>query len=518
MSRAGSIVLGGVVAVLAVAEGACSSGFGQVRGTGPKLVVELKDAETVAATRLTPRPLAINIAETFRVVVRAVGPTGEVDRSFNGFVRMSSKPGALERIDAPDADGRNLKLTNGESPETPLRLVNGYGPTYILADDIGYTPGDPVSEPPPLCANGLDDEDDDKIDFPADEGCAFANDNSEAGGTFAQGASVPIYYQLPRIADVRGLKCDGNLCSGSGKTPYQKEQLLLDTGYHEKGDGTSVYDFDMVVTRIASDGFYVADTKDTRGGFSSIFTFNFNAPPRMRICDRLKTFAGTATEFFGLTQISYPTWTLEEWDPQKRPCLVPEPRVLTPGDIPSDLNPDGNLLPLSGSLVRALTASGKLEVRVSPKFGPQNMPEQGGVFIPGENATNCDLNKDGRIDFTKDTPEEKCAAACNVDTECTEYSNFASRSTFRLTLTDLTTKASAAIQADATTSAEFKPLERRGQILKAFTGTLSFFSGGSQFTIEARCKDDIVIEPNAQPLPSDKACVFPRTAVEDNSQ
>ncbi|MDF2694683.1 MAG: hypothetical protein K0S65_3066, partial [Labilithrix sp.] len=467
-------------------------------------------------------PLSIDVPQPFRIVVRALDRAGNVDTSFNGFVRISAKPGAIERIESPDAEGRNLRLTNGVAPEVEVKVTNAYGTTFILADDLGYAPTDAFSDPPPACANGIDDDGDGKIDFPADEGCAFANDDTETGGDYSQGASVPIFYRLPRIADVRGLKCldpnDVNTCSGSGKTPYPKEQILLDTGFHDKPDGSQNFDFDMVVTRISSDGFYVSDIKDERGGFNNVFSFNFNAPPRMRVCDRLKTFAGTATEFFGFTQISYPTWTLEEWDPQKRPCLVPEPHVLQPIDVTPTL-----LLPLSGGLVRANSlADGSLSVKVTPKFGPGNVPEQGGVFVPSPEASNCDLNKDGRIEFGRLpngelTPENRCSDACTSDPECTEYSNFAGRSTFRLTLTDGNGNA-AAIQADATASAEFKPLEHKGQPLKAFSGTLHFFSGGSQYTIEARCKDDIVVDLNANPLPSDKACVFPRTVLDDNPQ
>ena len=513
MTRFLGVVLGAVL----LAGSACSDAFPVVRPAS-RLTIELVDTANVSGTKLEPRRLAIDTPETFEIVVRAQDPSGNVDTTYNGYVRISAKPGAIERIDSPDADGRNLKLTNGESPTAKVRLVNGYGTTYILADDLGYQPTDPTADPPPACANGLDDDGDGTIDFPADDGCAFANDNSEGGGSFYQGASLPIFYQLPRIADVRGLKCVDGSCSGNGFTPYPKEQILLDTGYHEKADGSFVHDFDMVVIRIASDGFYVADTQDTRGGFNSIFSFNFNAPPRMRVCDRLRTFAGTATEFFGLTQVSYPTWTLEEWDPQRRPCLVPEPRVLTPADIPSDTNPNGNLLPFSGSFVRVFSSPEKLEVKVTPKFGPGNMPEQNGTFIPAETATNCDLNKDGRIDFTAGGPEQRCSNACSTDPECTEWSNFEGRSIFRLTVKDLTTNTATAIQADSTTSVEFKPLERRGQVLKSFSGTLAFFSGGSQFTIEARCKDDIVVDVNAQPLPSDKACVVARTILEENPQ
>jgi hypothetical protein len=523
-----SILLGSFVAVLAISQGACDTqGFGKPRG-GRRLTVELKgqDDEKVVGSRLSPLNLSIDEPQPFKIVVRALDQNGNVDTGFNGYVRVSSKPGAIERIDSPDADGRSLKLMNGESPETEVEITNAYGTTYILADDLGYAPADPLGTPRPACANGADDDKDGKNDFPTDEGCAYANDDTEEGGSYAQGASPPIFYRLPRVADVRGLKCsdpnDTSTCSGAGKTPYPKEQILLDTGYHDKPDGTQAYDFDMVVTRISSDGFYVTDTKDERGGFNSVFSFNFNAPPRMRVCDRLKTFAGTATEFFGLTQISYPTWTLEEWDPQKRPCLVPEPHALEPTEIcpPAATGGCGTplLLPYSASLVRALSSDGKLAVKVTPKFGPGDTPEQGGVFVPSPDATNCDLNKDGKIDFTAGNPEQRCSDACTNDVECTEYSNFAARSTFRLTIVDTSNGNSAAIQADATASTDFKPLERKGQPIKAFTGTLHFFSGGAQYTIEARCKDDIVLDMKAQPLPSDKACVFPRTVLDENPQ
>lgn len=519
MKRLPSVLLGALVASLATAQGACSQGFGKAE-TGPRLTVELIDEAT--GTRLKPLKLTVDEPRPFRVVVRALDARGNPDPSFNGFVRISAKPGAIEPIDGPDAEGRNVKLTAGESPEFVVRLANAYGTTFILADDLGYVPVDPMSDPPPACSNGIDDDGDGKVDFPADEGCAFANDDNEEGGSYAQGASAPIFYQLPRVADVRGIRCDAaGECSGSGKTPYPKEQIFLDTGYHDKADGSRVFDFDMVVTRIAQNGFYVTDTKDPRGaGFNSVFAFNFSAPPRMRVCDRLKTFAGTATEFFGLTQISYPTWTLEEWDPQERPCLVPEPTVFGPLDVPHISERTGNvevpttLLPLSGSLVRALTGGADgYTVKVTPKFGPGDVPEHNGLFVPTEDASNCDFDKDGSIDFTKGTAEQRCSDACTKDPECTEYSNFAARSTFRLTISDGNN--TGAVQADATAAAEFHPLEMKGQQLRSFTGTLHYFSGGSQFTIQARCKDDIVVDLAAKPLPSDKACVFPRTERED---
>ena len=501
-----------------IASAGCEDSFSEIQGAGTRLTVDLlpakdgADITAITGDRLHPINLTVGIPLPYRIVVTAIDTSGNTDSTFNGYVQISAKPGSILTIASDDAQGRNLKLTAGVSPVTTVQLENPYGTTFLLADDLGYQPLDPLNDPRPACADGLDNDGDGKIDYPADEGCASSNDDTETGGTYSQGASTPIYFALPRIADVRGLTCSGTTCSGNGTTPYPKSALSLDTGYHLKDDGSLDYDFDMVVTRISSDGFYVGDPKDARGGFNGLFAFNFNSPPGMRVCDRIKTLAGTASEFFGFTQLSYPTWTLEEWDPQKRPCLVPEPRVITPVDI------QGTLLPLTGSFVRVTTSAGSLEAKVTPKFGPGFPMKVGGNYQITEDASNCDLNKDGSIDFTTGGNEQLCSNACSTDPECTEYSNYASRSTFRITVTDTASGTKAAIQADATASALYTPLEHKGEVLKSFSGVLTFFSGGSQYTIEARCADDIVTDVNAQPLPSDKACVFPRTVFQDESQ
>ena len=531
-----------VLGVTLAAQPACQGDYFGKRHSAARLTVELINEEEVAGTRLKRLPLKVNQPQPFKVKVTAINEQGGIDTNFTGYVRMSSKPGAIDRIDSPVADGRNLQLTAGVSPEVTIMVSNAYGNTFIIADDLGYSPADPIGNPRPACADGRDNDGDGKVDFPTDEGCAFANDNTETGGTFSQGSTPPIYYALPRVADLRGLTCDadGKNCSGTGKTPYPREQLLIDTGLHDKADATQRFDFDMVVTRIASDGFFVQDTKDKRtgvngepAGFSGVFAFNFSAPPGMRVCDRLKTFTGTATEFFGFTQISYPTWTLEAWNPEVRPCLVPEPTDLDPSSIP---HPEVNaatgklewvvptsLLPRTAGLMRVMADPAKnLVVSVTNNFGPglvQKDPTTK-LFTPTPDASNCDLNGDGSIDFAPGADEGACATACTLDTDCTEYSNFISRSNFRLRVLDTSTNLSGAIQVDATTSSEFKPLspERKGKPIKSFTGIMTFFSGGSQYTIEARCPDDIVIDLNAQPIPSDKACVTPRTDLDENPQ
>src|SRR5678816_3004148 len=95
------------------------------------------------------------------------------------------------------------------------RIRNARGPTRIWAEDIGYVPGDPTNpDDVPKCANGIDDDEDGEPDFPRDPGCAFANDTTENGGTFAAGVSEPVRFAQPHVADFQGV--------GSA-TPYELE-------------------------------------------------------------------------------------------------------------------------------------------------------------------------------------------------------------------------------------------------------------------------------------------------------
>jgi hypothetical protein len=499
------------LAPVALAGTSCSGDkIGRTRNP-PRLVVELQAVPPATVPNVgsidAPLPLAVDTPITFRITVQAIDVNGAVDTSFNRFVRISSKPGAIEPLTGAGTDGRNVQLEAGKSIPLDVKVTNAHGVTYIVADDLGYVPKDPLADPPPKCSNGIDDDGDGAIDFPADNGCAFANDDAEEGGTFSEGVSTPIYFKLPRIADIRGLKCEPALgCSGNGSTPYPREQILVDTGFRE---ATNNFAFDTVVTRISADGFYVTDLGDRRGtppgtaGFNSIFAFNFNAPPRMRTCDRLKTYGGTANEFFGFTQMSYPTWTLEEWDPAQRICLVPEPELL----IPSTIGSATDMLTRSGNLVRVeTTPDGNNKAMVTPNFGPGDVPKTpGGLFVPGPDASNCDFDKNGRITFEVGNPENDCNAACTADAGCTEWSNWISRSTFRITVADAT-GTTAAVQADASAAAGFDPVALKGKELRHFAGTLHFFSGGSQFTIEVRCKDDVQVGTQEAPYLTDKTC------------
>src|SRR6185503_2266276 len=94
------------------------------------------------------------------------------------------------------------------------------------------------------------------IDFPADPGCAFADDDNEQGGSFAAGVSLPVQYALPKISDIQG---------NGATSPYPFESIEVNTKAPQR----------LIVTRVASDGFYVTDVNadEQKNGFNGLFAF-----------------------------------------------------------------------------------------------------------------------------------------------------------------------------------------------------------------------------------------------------
>lgn len=443
-------------------------------------------------------PIALAIGDggaqpTRRLLVDVVAKnaSGEVDETFEGYVRLSVHPGTVVSVTGDRAEGRNVLLHAGEAKGQEVSVVGTYGATRVWAEDLGYVPAAPSK--PPACSNGLDDDGDGIVDFPGDPGCAFANDDTEEGGTYAAGVSPTIWYALPTVADVQG---------HGAQTPYEEEQVEIATAAPAQ----------VVVTRVAQDGFYVTDVAALASGvgYSHLYAFNFSTPPGVRVCDRVTYLAGTMSEFFGFTELGFPTWDVHPWDfrPTEQggdgPCLVPEPTEITEGLAANA----GLMEQLESGLVRVKN------VTLMKNFGP-GLVTDGKSF--GPEASNCDLNGDGKIDFTDpNAPEAVCANACTPNTDCSEWSAYLSRGNFSVHL-----GAAGAIQLNTGTVAGFDPPSHRGTPLLAVSGTLRNFSGGSlNWTVETRCSDDLVrCEPGdaaclanpPAPVSSHIACVRPRT-------
>lgn len=469
------------------------------------VAVRLPGGQPLPAPGEPPLPLPAGNAD-LEFDVQALRPDGSPDDGFEGFVRVSVVPGAVVEVSGDAAQGRNVLLLGGKAANQRVKIRNPRGKTRLWVEDIGYIPDDPAK--PPACANGVDDDGDGEADFPADPGCAFANDNTENGGTYAAGVSPPVRFALPRLGDMQGR---------GATTPYELESVEVETNSPA----------DLIVTRIAADGFYATDVSDTLG-YNHVFAFTFSTPPFLRVCDRITQLTGTAVEFFGFTEMSFPAFERHAWrfpteaDPGDGPCRVPEPVVITPE---AAVDP-GLLEKIESALVRVEN------VTVGAFFGP-NPPEvalangQSDCATPppivfGDSASNCDLDGSGFIDF--DTPgscEAACANACGAEVNCVEWTGYVSRGNYRVVL-----PGPQSLQINTRSISGFDPVSMRGKPIRSLSGTLRNFSGGDlNWTIEARCGDDLVCDEPTQkgcadgpkdPVSSQIACVSPRTTDDPN--
>ncbi|MEZ4227039.1 MAG: hypothetical protein R3B13_39235 [Polyangiaceae bacterium] len=459
------------------------------------LRVDVRSIDGTPLPKVDEPPMPLPGAEVeLEIDVRARKPDGSLDDQFQGFVRIGVEPGTVVSVSGDRANGRNVLLLNGVAEKQRITVRNARGNTRVWAEDIGYVPAEPNK--PPLCADGLDNDDDGKVDYPNDPGCAFANDDTETAGTYATGISSPVRYEKPRLGDVQGR---------GARTPYQLEGV----------DVATADPANLIVTRIAADGFYVSDLSDP-GGYNHIFAFTFSAPAGMRVCDRITGLTGTAVEFFGFTELSFPSFDLHEWqfptatEMRDGPCQVPEPIGLDPDTV----DDDALIERIESALVRVENVS------VGAFFGDQ--PAPGGNF--GPDRSNCDLDGNGDIDFeTPGSAEADCANKCGAEPECVEWSAFAARGNYRAIFPN---GKSVQLNTGTVPRTRFDPQAMRGKTITALTGTLRNFSGGSlNWTIEARCSSDLVCNEPSQtacvegpqaPVSSQIACVFPRTKDDPN--
>ncbi|MBI4705468.1 MAG: hypothetical protein HY744_30605 [Deltaproteobacteria bacterium] len=448
--------------------------------------------EVDGKTPPTPEePLAANTGdrqESWRFAIEALDGSGAVDASFAGLVRVSVEPGAVLRVLDPESKrppDRNLAVAAGRA-EAEVSVTAVFGPSRLWVQDLGYEPASPGLTP--ACANGVDDDGDGLTDYPADPGCAFADDMGEQGSTLRTGVSPPVAYALPAIADVQGR---------SSETPYPSVAVEVLAGEPHY----------LVVTRVSSSGFFVTDLHDPdEQGYNHLFAYNFNTPENMRICDRLTYLAGTAAEFFGFTELSFPSYVIEPiYEPKD--CRVPEPVVLDGATI----DDEAQMERLEAGLVRVEGYA------VSPYFGPEPAElvsmEPEPTFKFAATRSSCDLNGDGVVDYYSQL-EGACSEQCAKDPQCSEWSAYAERGNYKV-FQNLRK-----ILVNTSTAGGFDPPGHRGKALVAVTGTLRHFSGGDlNWTIETRCGEDLVCDADDACAPkviaANAACVVPRTK-EDN--
>jgi len=407
----------------------------------------------------------------FTVSLEAIDVHGRVDASFAGFVRLTVVPGQLEVIAAPEGSVvGNVRLEAGRADGVQVLVSRAFGKTHLWAEDVGFAPAPPGEES--ACTNRRDDDRDGWWDFPADPGCHYANDDTEEAGTYATGLGQTLQFANPTLADIEGRGTASPL-SGAAVTV-------------EVGDRRAP---SVVVTRIAVNGLYLSDLRYL-DDYGHVFAFNYSTPERTRVCDRLARLDGIVSEFYGFTEVNFPSWEIVPWEgePGDGTCPVPEPKEV-------DAVLAGDPLAMEayeGGLVRVRNARvGRFE--------------------------DCDITRDGIVNRAGPSgcdPECECANDCEADPDCTEVNQYIEFGQWTIRLDDGVGPKMFVVS--AATASEFDPTQHAGETLDVITGTLDSIAFiDPPWILEPRCPADLVA--SGEPAPMDEACVTSRTEDPDEN-
>ncbi|MBI5490011.1 MAG: hypothetical protein HY905_21940 [Deltaproteobacteria bacterium] len=446
------------IAVLALC--ACGGG-GEGMPEGPRSFRVAVTAGDVGSSTVRLPFSLVGLPYTVRIDAQPAGEFAE------GWVAVRAEPGDVLSVTTPDpADSirSNVRLHGGAAGDVVVTVAKAYGDTRIWVEDAGFVPG-PASGS--ACGNDVDDDGDGRTDYPDDPGCAYSNDQSESGGSHAVGMTGVLYFANPRIADVQGLSSVPSLVGRA---------VTIDEG-------------DLVVVGVMVDALVVTDVSETRG-YNSLLAYNYNTPAGIRVCDKLDALSGIVGEFYGLTELGFPSWIRDpDWPRPELPsgpaeCPVPEPTEL----VATVLDDAIQLESLESSLVQVTGGV------VTARFEDCDAVENGG-------------NGNGSIDF--DTPEEVCADDCSTALDCTELTSFDRYGQFGLaTPPEPGTGEQRKVLVVARGAApDFDVRANAGATLPLVRGILSEVSFLDQRVVELRCRDDLVVE--GSPKPMWEACVSP---------
>lgn len=229
---------------------------------------------------------------------------GRVDTSFDGWAVLSVRPGSVVWIAEPaeGADGA-IKFDRGVARNVRVRFARAYCTVRLVVTDVGFVRPPDISKA--ACDNKRDDDGDGYIDSPDDRGCHVLKDDDEEGGSGASGASPPIHFRCPLIADVQR----PILGQTGEKSPLEKARVTIDRGW-------------LLVTRVGVDGLYVTDfdgvtwdgaakkwdVKPEGLSYDSVFAYNYSTPLNLQEGDCLTQLDGDVDEFYGFTELNKPTW------------------------------------------------------------------------------------------------------------------------------------------------------------------------------------------------------------------
>ncbi len=302
------------------------------------------------------------------------------NRGFDGFVQIQMVPGNVLAVTSDNAEvlRTNIRVRAGTPTLAQVELDGAYGASRVWVEDVGL---DPAPLTGAACDDGLDNDGDGFFDYPQDPGCFLRNDGTEQEGTHAVGVSDPVHFLNPRLAHVNGCDLIPDL---------ERQSVLVDIG-------------ELWVTAVTPNGFYVSDKSFMEGAcdeatgccdggrFSHIFAYNFNTPYNLRICDRLSFVSGIVGDFYGFTELNFPSWELADIDPN-----TPGHQILR--DAPADITPEECPLPSTEITAEMLIRRRYMESLESALVYVNN-PVLPSYFV------DCDFNGNGEVGYSAATDE-----------------------------------------------------------------------------------------------------------------
>lgn len=115
--------------------------------------------------------------------------------------------------------------------------------------------------------------------------------SEEEPGSYATGLSPTLFVANPTIRNLQETE-------NHRTNPLEGDFVQVDL------EGR-----DAIVTAVTNDGFYVTDKSDLAWG--SVFVFTHSRPGNLASHDRIVQLSGTSEEFFGFTELSFPSWKVD---------------------------------------------------------------------------------------------------------------------------------------------------------------------------------------------------------------
>jgi|GEM_PF-3008246 len=221
-----------------------------------------------------------------RVTVKALDESGDLMDDYDGVVRFKMKPGLFsERCEGDlhlddDPGTVEIEMHDGLLEEQKLTVVRSWGDAVVWVED---------------------------------------------NETLVSGVSQIVYLKLPTLAGAqRPAHDEAVLASGYTDlcTAYE-EMALAPPPDNSPWQYNAVYlsKAPLVITHSQIGGFFVTDLNEPEFGNVYVYTRGI---PRLKRGDRLLYLSGSITEFYGLTELSFPAYAVECHN-----YPLPEPKLLT---------------------------------------------------------------------------------------------------------------------------------------------------------------------------------------------